>query len=456
MTPTLASAVRFGRITVLPTQRRVLLDGRSTPLGARAFDLLQTLLARRGEIVSKKDLLDAVWPSVVVEENNLQVQICTLRKLLGRNAIVTVPGRGYSFDASIELADAQGPAAGSVRRVAHGAGLSPLRGRGTECEALAGLLRNHRIVTVAGPAGVGKSRLVCDVIGDAYSRTARAELASMSGAATVASCVARALDLGFSRPPSAREVADALADTPALLVLENAEHVVEQAGELVEALDEAPRVRVICTSQVPLKARGEQVLRIAPLSLPAADDTAAGLRSPALELLLDAVSALQPRTSLRGDEARDAIAICRHLDGMPLAIELAGQRVPLLGMAGVRRLLADRFRLLASSWRGTAARHRTLLASMDWGWSLLAPRERAALCAVAAFQGRFTLGMARQALQGVTDNEWDAMEMLGALVDKSMVLAESGSRSAFRLLESTRIYAQARASQVAISRPAAG
>jgi predicted ATPase len=442
MTPAPSSAIRFGRITVLPSQRRVLLDGHSAPLGGRAFDLLQVLLARRGDIVSKKELLETVWPGVVVEENNLQVQICTLRKLLGQHTIVTVPGRGYSFDGSIELTDSRSPAPIPMRHAGQGAPLSPLRGRNSECQALAGLLRDHRIVTVAGPAGVGKTRLVREVLGDASSRVTRAELAMRPGAMSVASCVARALDLTFARPPSARDVADALAGQSAAIVLENVEHVVDEAAELVEAVDEAPGVQVICTSQAPLKARGEQVMRIAPLALPAGDGMADALESASLKLLLDAVSALQPRSGFRSDEMRDAVAICTHLDGLPLAIELAGARVPLLGMAGVRRRLADRFRLLTASSQRAAARHRTLLASMEWSWGLLTPRERAALVAVAHFQGRFTLAMARHALKAIADNEWDAMELLGALVDKSMVLAETGSRSAFRILENTRVYAQ--------------
>jgi predicted ATPase/DNA-binding winged helix-turn-helix (wHTH) protein len=456
MTSLPASAIRFGRITVLPSQRRVLLDGHSAPLGGRAFDLLQVLLARRGVIVTKKELLQTVWPGVVVEENNLQVQVCALRKLLGRHAIVTVPGRGYSFDGGIELTESTLPVPIAVRHGGHAA-LSPLRGRDGECMALAGLLRDQRIVTVVGPGGVGKSRLVREVLADAPGPVARAELALLAGGASVASCVARALDLTFARLPTAQEVADALAQESAVIVLESAERVVEAAAELVEALlDAAPGVRMICTSQAPLKAHGERVLRIAPLALPASDDMADAMESPALKLLLDAVSASQPRSAFTREELHDAIAICTHVDGLPLAIELAGARVPLLGMTGVRRLLADRFRLLTASSRRTVARHRTLLANIDWSWALLTPRERAALIAVTQFQGRFTLGMARHALEGMVANEWDAMELLGALVDKSMVLAETGSRSAFRLLENTRVYAQRRGFRPALRRPASG
>lgn len=450
-----ASGIRSGRVTLVPTQRRVLVDGEPARLGGRAFDLLRALAARPGEIVAKRELLDAVWPGIVVEENNLQVQICALRKLLGPHTIVTVPGRGYSFSGAVDVVDREGATPIAHR---HGqAGGTTLRGRAGELAALASLLQEQRMVTVTGPGGVGKSRLVQAALGSGADDAARVELELMPERVTVAAWVARAFGLDFARPASARQVASALGGMATTLVVENAERGAEQFGELAEALlDQAPGLRLVCTSQMPMKARGEHVLRLAPLEVPLTDDAPDALQTPALQLLLDAVSALQPRDGFQAREAHDAAAICRHLDGMPHAIELAAARIPLLGVAGVRRMLAgDRFRLLTNGWRRTA-RQRSLHACMEWSWGLLTAREREALSAISRYPGRFTLGMARQALAPAAPTEWDAMELLGALVDKSVVLAESGSRSVFRLLETTRLFAQERIAHEEGRRPASG
>jgi predicted ATPase/DNA-binding winged helix-turn-helix (wHTH) protein len=449
MTPAIpASSIRFGRVTLLPAQRRVLLDDEPVRVGSRAFDLLNALVARRGQILPKQELLDLVWSGMVVEENNLQVQICALRKLLGPQAILTVPGRGYAFSPGVEVKESPAVPPINIRNAARRAATAPLRGRSTEVAALRQLVQSHRLVTVAGPGGIGKSRLVQGALGGGFTapEAVAADLASLSpGApvATIASLVTRPLGLNFAKPPSARQFASALAGASMTLVLENAEHVLDGTSELADAvLERAADVRVVCTSRAPLKSRGEQVLRLGPLALPAGDDASAARDNPALLLLLDTISALQPRDGFTNAELHDAVTICRHLDGVPLAIELAGSRVPLLGIAAVRRHLTQRFRLLATDARGAVPRHRSLRASMEWSWTLLGPREQDALAAISRYPGRFTLGMARQAFGPLAANEWDAMELLGVLVDASMMLAESGSRAEFRLFESTRLFAQ--------------
>jgi predicted ATPase len=465
MTPAIpASSILFGRVTLLPRQRRVLLDDEPARLGGRAFDLLNALVARRGQILPKQELLELVWPGMVVEENNLQVQICALRKLLGPQTILTVPGRGYAFSPGVEVKESPGEPPTNTHRAARRAASAPVRGRSTELAALRHCVQAHRLVTVAGPGGIGKSRLVQAALaggGLATPDAVTVELATMppgAPVASVASCIGRLLDLNFSRPPSARQFAGALAGTPMTLVLENAEHVLDATSEIAEALlERAADVRVVCTSRALLKSRGEQVLRLGPLALPASDDAPAVRDNPALLLLLDTISALQPRDAFADAELHDAVTICRHLDGVPLAIELAGSRVPLLGIAAVRRHLAQRFRLLVTDARGSVPRHRSLRACLEWSWGQLGPREQQALVAVSRHPGRFTLGMARQALGPLAANEWDAMELVGALVDTSMVLAESGSRSEFRLLESTRLFAQEKgAQQHAAQLPASG
>lgn len=447
MPPTSGPAICIGRVTLLPTQRQVLLDNEPANVGGRAFDLLQALVVRPGEVVGKRELLEAVWPGMVVEENNLQVQVCALRKLLGNQAIVTVPGRGYTLAAPVQVRDADL----SVERAARAYrpvpfDIPPLRGRELELEHLVAMLSIHRFVTVAGPAGVGKSRLLqaafAHLVADGSTWV---ELADVPDAVSLASHLARVMLLDIARSPSPREVAKALAGRSALLMVENAERRLDEMACLAEhILEHAPGVRLVCTSQATVKCRDEHVLRLAPLDLPAADDLARASDAPVILLLHDGLTAVQPRDAFTPRELPDAIAICRHLDGLPLAILLAGARVPLLGLGGVRRLLPDRFRLLKSEARGGPARHASLLASIEGNWGLLSARECLALVAVSRFPGRFTLSMARQALHDIAANEWEAVELLAGLVDKSLVVADPGGSAAFRVLENTRLFARSK------------
>jgi len=441
--PNPASTIRFGRVTVLPAQRRVLVDGEPVRIGARAFDVLQALLAHRGEVLSKRDLIGDVWHGVVVEENNLQVQICTLRKFIGAAAIVTVPGRGYSFDGSIAVHRVHGQPMRSRGNAPPAVeDPAPLRGRADECAALARLMREARIVTVTGPGGVGKTRVVREVLAATNVAVARAELASLPPAVSVASCVARALGLDFGTPPSARDVAGAAARARMTLVLENTEQRPEQAADVVDALIEATDVRVVCTAQALLHSRGEHVFRLSPLEVREGDGAAEASRSPAVELLFDTVCALGSRSEFTEQEAQHAAAICRHLDGNPLAIELAAARVELLGVGGLRRRMGERFQLLKGSTRNAAARQQSLLAMMTWSWGLLTGVERSTLETLARFPGRFTFGMARRMLGAEPRDEWRVMQLLEALVDKSALLAEPNGPPGFRVPESMRLFAQ--------------
>jgi predicted ATPase/DNA-binding winged helix-turn-helix (wHTH) protein len=443
MTTSRTSSIRFGSVAVLPTQRRVLVDGEPVRVGARAFDVLQALLARRGDVLSKRELLHAVWQGVFVEENNLQVQVCSLRKVLGASAIVTVPGRGYAFDGSIPVHHVHGPVAPRPRSplVAVPADVAPLRGRAAECAALAQLTREHRMVTVTGPGGIGKTRIVREVLGGSGT-VLRVELALLPPDVSVVACVANALGLEFGTQPSAQQVARAAAHVKATIVLENAELFPAESAAVVDALMEATQLRVVSTAQVLLHSRSEHVFRLVPLTVPAPNDSANVNASPAIALLFDTVSALKSRREFSEQELHDAAAICRHLDGNPLAIALAAPRVELLGVGGLRRRLGERFQLLRASTRNTAARQQSLLATMAWSWRLLTQVERDALRVLAQFAGRFTFNMARRALAVDARNEWDAMQVLEGLVDKSAVIAEPDGRSAFRIPESMRLFAQ--------------
>jgi DNA-binding winged helix-turn-helix (wHTH) protein len=232
---------RFGTFELQPDQRRLLEDGRPAALGPRAFDVLVVLVERAGQLVSKHQLLDLVWPGLVVEENNLQVQISTLRKLIGAQAIATIPGRGYrwtltAIEASARAARSESaPPAMSVESAAPAdapTGLPALYGRSEDVAALRDLVRHHALVTVVGPAGIGKTRLaqaVARELQDAFADGVRlVELAPLADPDLVAATVARALGIVVGDPHTVLDLTvQALAGQRLLLVLDNCEHLLD-------------------------------------------------------------------------------------------------------------------------------------------------------------------------------------------------------------------------------------
>ena len=446
---------RFGRIDVRPRQRELLIDGQAVGVGARAFDVLLTLIERRGELVTKSDLLDAVWPGMVVEENNLVVQVGTLRKLLGAATIVTIPGRGYRFAAALDaesaLSPSHEPARPTARRTRHAGNLPSqlpvLYGRSTVIEAVKSELQSHALVTLVGAGGIGKTRIVQAV---AHSLRERwpdgvwiAELAPLTQPDSLAGALAQLLGVD---PPEAEVTVDALARVLALqsmlLVLDNCEHLLDEVGALARAITaHAPGVRLLVTSQEPLRMPEEQQVRIPPLPVPPAVNLSEARGYGAIELFEARVRALSPRFVLTDDNVAAAIDICRALDGMPLAIELAAARVPSLGITAVRDRLDERLRMLTVGWRGAQARHRTLRATLEWSHGRLGDDERAVFRRLAVFSGGFTSDLAVAVAGEGGGDDWEVLDVLSTLVEKSLVVADPGDPPRYRLLESAKAYA---------------
>ncbi len=474
---------RFGRFELRAGERALFADGAPVALGARAFDLLVALTARPGSLITKDDLLATVWQGLVVEENNLQVQVSTLRKILGQSALATIPGRGYRFNLPVVIADAA-PAAladsshEEVSDASRDTSASPPRGnlparmprlfgRSEDLDAIVALVREHPVVTITGPGGIGKTQIahaaalrVANEHPESYPDGLWwIELAALTDGALVPAAVAQAMGVRLAGDrPIALVLRSQLAAKRALLVLDNCEHVAEAIASFVDAvMAGASRVTILVTSQETLRAADEHVYRLGALAVPDAADVesaahfgalavpdAADVESAAhfgaLELFEARAQAVDPRFALSGANMPAVIEICRRLDGIPLAIELAAARLPLLGVEGLRARLDERFNLLTAGARVVLRRHQTLRATLEWSHSLLTPDERTVFRRLAVFAGGFTLEAAQHVASDEAIDRWTALDHLGALVDKSLVLAEGDPIPRYRMLETTRAY----------------
>jgi predicted ATPase/DNA-binding winged helix-turn-helix (wHTH) protein len=453
-----APSYRFDRFELRPAERALQADGRPVRIGGRAFDMLVALVERRDRVVGKHELMDLVWPNLFVEENNLQVQIMALRKLMGPAAIATVPGRGYRLTLAVRPDAAHPTAAPSPiqpLRTNLPRSVEPLIGRERELAQLRDLIATHRVVTVTGPGGVGKSRLAVDAGWTCVDRFANGvwlvELASLGDGALVPSAIITAL--GIATAASADPMvalARQLGDAKLMIVLDNCEHLVDAVASTLESLLSAtPNLHVLASSQEPVGIHGEHVLRLPSLGVPAdANPSAAtALQSAAVQLFAARARAADPKFALNDANAAAVASICRRLDGIPLAIEMAAGRAPLLGMETLAARLDERFRLLTAGKRTALPRQRTLQATLDWSYGLLSRHERAVFRRLGVFPGSFTLAAASGVAADADDDELVVVERLAALCDKSLVATEdAGSTVRYRLLESARAYALERLS----------
>lgn len=452
----------FGHFRLWP-ERHVLVAGElPIKLGARAFDLLVTLIRSPERVIGKNELMESVWPRLVVEENNLNVQIVALRKVLGHAAIATIPGRGYRFVMPVQVeggpavtapAEAIAPLSPPSRRATNLVGdPTTLYGRGADVDAVLALLVDHPVVTVTGAGGVGKTRLG-EVVAHRLLPSHPdgvwwVDLAPLSDPSLVAATVARTIGLDPDVTRSAtKQVASSMRSQHALLVLDNCEHVLDAVVAFVEGLRaSAGTVRMLLTSQEALKTAGEHVYRLDTLSVPAARTAGATptlhevWTSGAGALFVARARAVQPRFELSAANLDAVVEICRCLDGIPLAIELAAARLPLLGVEGVRARLKERFNVLTGGTRAVLRRHQTLRAALDWSHTLLSDAERIVFRRLGVFAGGFTLESAQRVCEDDAIDVWDVLEHLGTLVDKSLVLAEGMPVPRYRMLETTRLF----------------
>lgn len=449
--------VAFGPYVLDAAQARITRAGQPIALAGRPLQVLGLLAAHPGRLLKKDELLDAVWGHRHVSESVLKGAVNILRLALGDDAkaplyIETVPRLGYRFAAAVQPLTAQGVPSDEAadtapsRAFAAARGNLPssgkaLLGRVTEQGLLTKLLVEHRLATLTGLGGVGKTQLALATAAALALELPDGRwvlrLEDLTDPALIVPSLAQLLHLGEQAACSAMSLAQALAGHRLLLLLDNAEHLVDAVAELVSAvLAAAPGARLLVTSQRPLRLDIEHVLPLAPLALPADSGDSAPLPDSyaAAQLLCTRIQQLLPQWVPQPGDSADIAAICRALDGVPLALELAAARVPMLGVAGVRQRLDHRFALLTRGPRDAAARHRTLAAALDWTFSLLSDAERQALQCLAVFAGSFSVEDA----EGVLGTD-DALELLEELRARSLVVTDTTPQELrLRLFDSVR------------------
>lgn len=452
-------AISFGPFSLRPAAHLLLESGKPVEIGVRALDLLTVLVERAGEVVTKDELLARVWPSLVVDEGNIRTQVGLLRKILrdgqgGARYLMTVPGRGYRFVApvtTVETTKSIEPQAPRVNSTpALPARLTRLIGRADAITDIAGRLSRQRFVTIVGPGGIGKTSVALAVAERAETSyddgIYLVDCAPLLGTSLVARKLASTLALEIAEDDPSRGLVAFLRSKRMLIVLDCCERVVEAAAVLVEnLLQGAPGVAILATSREPLRAEGESVYRLPPLEIPPASTKPSArdaLSYSAVQLFVERVASSLGRFELSDTDAPVVADICRRLDGVALALELAAGRVEVFGLLGVAGRLEDRVRLLMHGRRTALPRHQTLTATLDWSYDSLAESEQAALRRLSVFAGSFTL-QAAQAV--VTDDLVDSSEIdevVASLVSKSLLNADvTTAIGHYRLLDTTRAYA---------------
>jgi predicted ATPase/DNA-binding winged helix-turn-helix (wHTH) protein len=450
------TALRFGPFT-LHRARKLLLEGeRPLRVGGRGLELLGALVERAGEVLSHQQLSARVWPDVVVESSSLRVHVAALRTLLGegecgRRYIVNVPGRGYCFIAPVERLSPPVPAV-TAPSPQHNLPnqLTRLLGRAEMVATVAGQLPRRRFITLVAAAGMGKTSVALtaaeQLLPDYAQGVCFVDLARISDPTHVAGALAAALDTTTSEADPIAGLIKCLAPRSTLLLLDNCEHVIEATARLaVCLLKGAPQLHILATSREPLRAEGEWVLRLAALSVPAAEprpSAAEAGRHAAVQLFVERAIASVDGFELSDANAPAVAEICRRLDGMPLAIELAAARIQAFGAQGLLHALDDRLHLLLDGQRTALPRHRTLQALLDWSHGTLGETEQIVLRRMAVFRASFRLEAAQAVLADEGTTAGQVLEALISLVSKSLLSAEVGASSVqYRLLDTTRAYA---------------
>src|SRR3984957_12388637 len=449
--------LKFGPFELSGSERVLRREGETLPLGGRALDILIYLADRPGEVIAKQELMDRVWSDVTVEEGSLRVHVAAIRKALGdgqfgNRYIANIKGRGYSFVGTVV------PLTGNTdsgNERSQQQGKVPARsfmmiGRETVVSEVGDKLRNERFLTLLGPGGIGKTTIALAVGRAAAERFGGevyfVDLECLTDPRHVAGAVATSLGVALKSKDPCLELVNLVRSRKFLIILDSCEHVIEAVAPLAEQLyRQTEEIDILTTSRESLNVEGEHCYRVPPLDCPpdgleqTANDV---LRYPSVQLFVRRVAARAGSVVLTDEEAPFVAEICRKLDGLPLAIELAAGQVAALGIKNTVARLVSRPELLRLSHRTAVPRHRTLKATLDWSYDLLSDAERIVFRRIAPFAGHLTIEGALYVVGELGAGTGAICDAIAGLVEKSLIATRIDETQAqYRLLDTTRAYA---------------
>jgi predicted ATPase/DNA-binding winged helix-turn-helix (wHTH) protein len=427
------------------------------PLGARAMDILIVLVEQANTVVGGRALIERVWPKRGAEQVSLRVYISALRKALdqsdpGKRYIANVPGRGYSF--VVPVREVPAPASGDVKpssRSGLPARLMRMLGRSEALAAILAKIAEQKSVTILGPGGIGKTTVAVAVAHEMSAifdgRIHFVDLSALGGVSLVAPAVATALGVSVQTDNVVPALIDHLRERPTLIILDCCEHLIDGAAALAEELIcRVPTLHLLATSREVMRVEGEHVYELSTLACPPEDGGLSAhdvLQYPAVQLLVDRARAVRDDFELADADAPVAAGICRRLDGIPLAIELAAGRVDIFGLSKTASLLDDRLNLSWVGRRTALPKHQTLNAALEWSYDLLDDAQKRVLGRLSVFAGGFTLEAAGAVVADELMDEANVCDCVWELRSKSMI-APRRQEGQLRLLDTTLAFASRR------------
>jgi len=461
---------KFGPFSLNPISRILERDGRELPIGSRAFDMLVALVNKHGEILSRRELMACAWSGLSVEDSNIRVQMAHLRRKLGCGVngdryIASIAGRGYSFVMPVETQqDVSSDHSGNIPdeevfghpvvsrleiKVPTAFRSDKFLGRASNLEELERAVQERRLITVVGPGGVGKTTLATVLARNlrTFDEIRFVDLSVITDDALVAAAIAASVNPSVRSGDPRRDVVTWLSKRRSLLIVDNCEHVIDGVADAVSfVLKHSRSTHVLATSIEALRVTGEAVYLLRPLGTPPNTGRMTAnlaLAWPSVELFMSRALDGGHKAALADEEAAIVAAICRRLDGNPLAIELVASRVGIYGLDGVLELLDNQLTLRWRGDRDATPRHQTVQSLLDWSYVLLSEQTQTVLNRLSVFAGEFTIDAATDVVAGSGISDADVSTAISELVDKSMVSPRGMDQttSALKLREMVRTYA---------------